>query len=214
MNLALAAALFYSNSGKAGAHTADLLSWRNSSPTPCCYQIRCDDTAYEVNLGCDAKSDDIETSNIETNNSDYSVTVNEQALSLSLLDITDNHCVYEVDGVRRSIDYIFADEQLYLDTEQGNRCFDNVTYRPASAADGAGSDKVLASMDGVIVAVKVKVGDRVEIGETVVLLEAMKMEHQLKAQLSGTVAEIAVTISQQVKGKQLLVRFEQDQAEV
>ena len=55
------------------------------------------------------------------------------------------------------------------------------------------------------VAVLVAEGDRVEQGQTLVVLEAMKMEHPLKAGMSGLVEQVATQVGDQVKSQQVLV---------
>jgi acetyl-CoA/propionyl-CoA carboxylase biotin carboxyl carrier protein len=62
----------------------------------------------------------------------------------------------------------------------------------ASGAAGGGSGDVVAPMQGTIVKILVEVGDTVEAGQSVVVLEAMKMENQIAADRSGTVKEIKV----------------------
>ena len=65
--------------------------------------------------------------------------------------------------------------------------------RAASSGAGAsGSGDVTVPMQGTIVKVLVEVGQHVEAGQTVVVLEAMKMENQIQAEKSGTVKEIRV----------------------
>ena len=65
--------------------------------------------------------------------------------------------------------------------------------RAASSGAGAsGSGDVTVPMQGTIVKVLVEVGQHVEAGQTVVVLEAMKMENQIQAEKSGTVKEIKV----------------------
>ena len=58
-----------------------------------------------------------------------------------------------------------------------------------------------------MVDVMVKVGDVVEVGQTLAVLEAMKMEHPLKAGVSGTIAEVLVQAGDQVKGRQKLIQI-------
>lgn len=60
-------------------------------------------------------------------------------------------------------------------------------------AAGSGSGTVTVPMQGTIVKVLVNVGDRVETGDTVCILEAMKMENALCAEKSGSVKEIKVS---------------------
>lgn len=56
--------------------------------------------------------------------------------------------------------------------------------------DHAGDNSLTAPMNGAVVAVLVEAGQEVKEGETLVIMEAMKMEHSLKAPHDGTVAEI------------------------
>jgi acetyl-CoA/propionyl-CoA carboxylase biotin carboxyl carrier protein len=65
--------------------------------------------------------------------------------------------------------------------------------RQAGAGGGAhGSGNVTAPMQGTIVKVLVAVGDAVEIGQAVVVLEAMKMENHINAERAGTIKELRV----------------------
>jgi biotin carboxyl carrier protein len=61
-------------------------------------------------------------------------------------------------------------------------------------------------MPGTVLAVHVGVGDAVEAGETLAVMEAMKMELALKAPFAGTVASVAVSAGDRVDlGAQLVV---------
>ena len=64
------------------------------------------------------------------------------------------------------------------------------TTKPAAAA--ASGKPVVAPLPGTINEIKVKVGDKVSAGDTVVVLEAMKMQNNIDAETSGTIASINV----------------------
>jgi acetyl-CoA/propionyl-CoA carboxylase biotin carboxyl carrier protein len=68
----------------------------------------------------------------------------------------------------------------------------------AAAAAVGGSGKVAVPMQGTITKVLVAVGDTVEVGQAVCVLEAMKMENNINADKSGTVAEVKVSPGQSV----------------
>ncbi|MFZ0768940.1 MAG: acetyl-CoA carboxylase biotin carboxylase subunit [Acidimicrobiales bacterium] len=73
---------------------------------------------------------------------------------------------------------------------------------------GSGSGKVTVPMQGTIVKVNVEVGQAVEAGETVVILEAMKMENTVNAEKSGIVKSIHVATGDQVSGGDVVVEIE------
>jgi len=62
-------------------------------------------------------------------------------------------------------------------------------------------------MNGKVVAVLVKAGDAVAKGQRLVVVEAMKMQHELAAGSNGTVARLAVKPGDQVATRQLLVEI-------
>lgn len=84
------------------------------------------------------------------------------------------------------------------------------TIRDVSAANAApaGPAPVVAPMPGLIVRVNVAVGDRVEAGQGVVVMEAMKMENELRATGGGTVRSIDVAAGTAVEKGALLVSLE------
>ncbi|HMC53085.1 MAG TPA: biotin/lipoyl-containing protein, partial [Acidimicrobiales bacterium] len=56
----------------------------------------------------------------------------------------------------------------------------------------AGSGQVTVPMQGTIVKVLVEVGDVVDVGQTICVLEAMKMENNINAEAAGTIGEVRV----------------------
>jgi pyruvate carboxylase subunit B len=73
------------------------------------------------------------------------------------------------------------------------------------AAPPSGPSVVAAPMPGVVVGVPVKVGDAIEAGQPVIIVEAMKMQNELAAQAPGIVSEIRVKPGEAVDGGQVLV---------
>ena len=76
------------------------------------------------------------------------------------------------------------------------------------AGGGAASGNVEAPMQGTIVKLLVAVGDAVEIGAGIVVLEAMKMENQINAEKAGTVKELKVAAGDTVGGGDVLAIIE------
>lgn len=80
----------------------------------------------------------------------------------------------------------------------------------AEAEALAGGDAVKAPMPGKIIAVNVAAGDTVEKGQTVAVMEAMKMEHSLTAPRDGVVESVDAELGAQVPEGQVLVALEED----
>lgn len=75
------------------------------------------------------------------------------------------------------------------------------------AGGGAGGETILAPMPGVVVALRVKPGDRVGPGQPVAVVEAMKMQNDLLAQRGGVVSEVLVAERTTVGAGQVLMRL-------
>ena len=83
--------------------------------------------------------------------------------------------------------------------------------RPRADAAGQGGESdgaVISPMPGKVVSVSVKAGDTVIKGQTLLVLEAMKMEHALAAPFDGVVAELTAVAGGQVSEGVVLVRLE------
>ena len=73
------------------------------------------------------------------------------------------------------------------------------------AGGGGSSDQVMAPMPGKITKIMLKAGDKVSAGQAVLVMEAMKMEYTLKAEVAGVVESISSQVGDQVVlGKQLV----------
>lgn len=78
----------------------------------------------------------------------------------------------------------------------------------AEHATATGPAPLIAPMPGLIVRVNVALGERVSAGQGIVVMEAMKMENELRAPAAGTVKAVHVTPSMAVEKGAVLVDFE------
>ena len=83
--------------------------------------------------------------------------------------------------------------------------FHDRTYAPPASAAAGSDGKLRAPMDGRIVSIKVAAGDKVARGQTLIVLEAMKIQHQLKAVLDAEIESVSVKEGQQVSNRTVLV---------
>ncbi|MFA5884087.1 MAG: acetyl-CoA carboxylase biotin carboxylase subunit [Acidimicrobiia bacterium] len=96
----------------------------------------------------------------------------------------------EVNGKRFSVRLWLPDAPVAAASGGATR---RARPRPAATAGGAGSGTITAPMQGTIVKVLVAEGEAVEVGQAVLVLEAMKMENHINAETAGTVKEIRVS---------------------
>ena len=82
------------------------------------------------------------------------------------------------------------------------------TRAAGAAAGGGGSGEVSAPMQGTIVKVNVAVGATVQVGDPIVVLEAMKMENQITAEKAGTIAKVNVAAGDTVGAGDVLAVIE------
>ncbi len=83
---------------------------------------------------------------------------------------------------------------------------------PAAAGPSGGVSEVLAAMPGRVIEVKVRKGDSVGSGDLMLILEAMKMQNEIRAEASGTVASLECEAGQTVDSGAVLIRFEPDRS--
>ncbi|MEV6385736.1 acetyl/propionyl/methylcrotonyl-CoA carboxylase subunit alpha [Streptomyces sp. NPDC051773] len=116
--------------------------------------------------------------------------------------VTDDRVTVTLDGVRhtfhRAADWIGRDGDAWH-----VRDHDPVAASLTQAAH-AGADSLTAPMPGTVTVVKVAVGDEVAAGQSLLVVEAMKMEHVVSAPHAGTVAELDVTPGTTVAMDQVL----------
>ncbi len=156
--------------------------------------------------------DETITVTIEKEGDGYRVTVGEKTHYVTVASSRLSIFNLDVDGLRWRAVVARGDNQRYValngDTWQFERVTEQSRRKRRKGAGGAGSGALEASMPGQVLAVPVSVGDAVAAGDTLVLLEAMKMELRITAPVAGTVKAIHCAAGETVNRGQLLVEVE------
>jgi geranyl-CoA carboxylase alpha subunit len=112
-------------------------------------------------------------------------------------------------GLMENARFLRQDDRLYILHKGITLSVRDLTLAPPETATAAGGDsKVRAAMNGRVVAVLVKPGEKVAAGQPVMTLEAMKMEHVHTAGVAGTVSSIDVAEGEQVTTGKIVVEIE------
>ncbi|MFJ7078597.1 biotin carboxylase N-terminal domain-containing protein [Streptomyces sp. NPDC098781] len=116
--------------------------------------------------------------------------------------VTDDQVAVTLDGVRHT--FHRAADWLGRDGDAWHVRDHDPVAASLTRAGHAGADSLTAPMPGTVTVVKVAVGDEVAAGQSLLVVEAMKMEHVISAPHAGTVAELDVTPGTTVAMDQVL----------
>jgi acetyl/propionyl-CoA carboxylase alpha subunit len=117
---------------------------------------------------------------------------------------TPDTVVLGVGGVRQRYAVDRCGPVTFVDGSDGASVLDEIDRFPVPGAELA-AGALVAPLPGTVVKVAVAAGDPVTAGDTLVAIEAMKMEHEVRAPVDGTVTEVHVTAGEQVEAGRLLV---------
>jgi geranyl-CoA carboxylase alpha subunit len=135
----------------------------------------------------------------------FLVRIGEHTLKVAVAQHGEQASELVFDRLRQPIQHAFQADRLFLQTPEGARSFLDVTHAPKRSSSAASSGRALAPMDGAVIDVPVCLGQHVDYGQTLVVVEAMKLEQRVAADRGGVVTAIHVARGMQVKVRQLLV---------
>ena len=80
-------------------------------------------------------------------------------------------------------------------------------FKPGALSTGISSSELTAPLPGTVIEVFVKPGEYVEMGQIMLIIEAMKMKNSIRSTCAGTIAEVLVSAGQTVAHRQVLLKF-------
>jgi len=141
----------------------------------------------------------------------YLVRVAESEYRFAIDELSGSLIRFHHNGVMETAQFLRDGDQLYFQQRGITRTVRDLTLAgPTTAASSNGDGKVRAAMNGRVVAILVKAGDRVTAGQPVLTLEAMKMEHVHTAGADGTITAIDAAEGDQVTTGQIVIEIETD----
>ena len=178
---------------------ASLLGWRSAYADEAPMILDDGDTRHACRLACDGAGR-------------YRVCVDQAWIELGLTASADTRLDWHHAGVRRRAHALRHGACLWLAAEGVTLAYEDVLRRPPASADAAGDGRTVARMDGRIQRVDAVAGQSVRAGDTLLVLEAMKMEFVVAADVDGTVEAVHCRAGDQVAARQLLLVITPDTA--
>ncbi|MCP4180268.1 MAG: acetyl-CoA carboxylase biotin carboxyl carrier protein subunit [bacterium] len=125
----------------------------------------------------------------------YSILLNGKSYNIELIEGKSNK-FYNVNTYRHTYEAEIIDaESRYVKSRQSNSFEDS-------------QNQITSPMPGKIVEIPVKVGDKVEVNDTVIIVSAMKMESEYKAGKEGIIKEILVKAGDTIDSNQVLLTID------
>lgn len=189
---------------KALGTAPSLKNWSSASRLESHYRYQFDDLVY-----------DLKVSPTNCSSGGYQVTDGVDSFDVSLIDHAPSMTVsgacraqFSVGAKRIRANYWFGEDELHLSVDTQTTIFLNQLTQADAVAEGDEGRMVKAPMHGMVLEVSVEQGQSVKQGDPLLLLEAMKMQHQICALIDGEVRELHVCANQQVTADEVLVLIE------
>ncbi|MDC0173050.1 ATP-grasp domain-containing protein [Gammaproteobacteria bacterium] len=157
---------------------------------------------------------DLSISPVNSSADTYHVTdtTAEQSTVIQVVSMQNNMAVVLLDGVKLVAQFMQRQRgQIYCSVQGRGAFFKDLIILDGAVDDAAGGGRVIAPMHGLLLEVLVKPGDEVSNGQTLAVLEAMKMHYEIQAEIDGTVDEVTAVAGKQVAADDVLIEITEKQ---
>lgn len=136
----------------------------------------------------------------------FTFNINENNYGVKIVSHEDNIIHLEVNGTSYSVK--MKEEIKVQKTPTLVRKPSSGVIEPIKVNVNAGKEKIIAPIPGVILSIKINVGDIIKKGDELLVLEAMKMENSITAEKAGKVTAVNVKVGQQVLQSDVMIELE------
>ncbi|MFC6854113.1 acetyl/propionyl/methylcrotonyl-CoA carboxylase subunit alpha [Marivibrio halodurans] len=120
----------------------------------------------------------------------------------------DGRLAVELDGIKRTVFVAVGMESVTVVDGAETHRIHRIDRLAAAGIDETDDGKLVAPMPGKVTAVHVAAGEAVSAGAALMVLEAMKMEHTIRAPKDGTIAAVRFAVGESVADGEALITFE------
>ena len=183
--------------------SCELKNWTMASAMVSRKQYQFDETTHDLSI-----------SPVNSSVDTYQVTdaTAEQSAVIQVVSIQANAAVVLLDGVKLVAQFMQRQRgQIYCSIGGRGAFFKDLIILDGALAEAVGGGRVIAPMHGLLLEVMVKPGDEVSKGQTLAVLEAMKMHYEIQAEIDGTVAEVTAVSGKQVAADDVLIDINENE---
>ncbi len=143
----------------------------------------------------------------------YRVQLGERAVDVHFARGADGQLTFIMDGHKVEAHISTDGKRRWVSFGGKTLVFEKTSGQRRGGASGYSSGRLTAPMPGQVQAVNVTVGDSVTKGQTLMVLEAMKMEIRIQAPADGVVKRLAIEQGETVEREQVLIEIGEDEEE-
>ena len=183
--------------------SSQLQNWTIASAMVSRKQYQFDDTMHDLSI-----------SPVNTSIDTYQVSDStaEQAAVVQVLSMQGNSAVVLLDGVKLVAQFMWLKRgQMHCSIQGRGAFFKDLIILDGAVDEAEGGGRVIAPMHGLLLDVLVKPGDEVTKGQTLAVLEAMKMHYEIQAEIDGTITEVTAVAGKQVAADDVLIEINENQ---
>ena len=132
----------------------------------------------------------------------------EHSATIQLLSLIGNSAKLSVNGIHKTATFMSPQAgQLYCSIDGSSALYKDMIILDGAVGEAGGGGRVVAPMHGLLLEVLVKPGDKVIAGQSLVVLEAMKMHYEIIAEIDGIVEHVMAIAGNQVAADDLLIEI-------
>ena len=179
--------------------SSQLQNWTIASGMVSRKQYQFDDTTHDLSI-----------SPVNSSVDTYQVTDSaaEQSVEIQIVSMQANTAEVLLDGVKLVAQFSRLQRgQIHCSIQGRGAFFKDLIILDGAIDEAVGGGRVIAPMHGLLLEVLVKLGDKVTKGQTLAVLEAMKMHYEIQAEIDGTVSEVAAVAGKQVAADDVLIEI-------
>ena len=183
--------------------SSQLQNWTIASAMVSRKQYQFDDTIHDLSI-----------SPVNSSRDTYQISdgTAEQTAVVQVLSMQANSAVVLLDGVKLVAQFMWLKRgQMHCSIQGRGAFFKDLIILDGAMDETVGGGRVIAPMHGLLLEVLVKPGDQVTKGQTLAVLEAMKMHYEIQAEIDGTVAELTAVAGKQVAADDVLIEINESE---
>lgn len=176
--------------------SAQLLNWCSAGPLTTTFRYARDGAAIDLAVS-------------PCGSTGYRVDAGDRQYAIDITRATANSAAITIDGRAARAIYCLPDAaRIHLSMDGRTETFVNGTASRAAEHAPVGAGQIVAPMHGLLIDISAVVGETVSRGQTLAVLEAMKMQHEIVADVAGVVTDLRYAAGNQVAAEELIFLIE------